>query len=961
MTRDKTHILIAEDSLTQAIKLQYLLEENGYRVTIARDGQEGADKVKAESPNLVISDIVMPKMSGYELCTFIKSDPDLKHIPVILLTSLSDPGDVIEALTCNADNFVTKPYEEKTLLARIEQVLINILMRNQHRDDQSVEILFSGKKHHISAGRTQILDLLLSTYENAVDRNKELLKIQEKLTDSNDRLVAEINERQRIAEELKKAREEADNASKAKSTFLANMSHEIRTPMNAIIGMAQLCMKTELSPKQYYYLDSMTSAANNLLGIINDILDFSKIEAGKLEIESAPFSMDTVLDNITNVIQFRAQEKGLDLILEMAMDVPLHLIGDSLRLSQVLINLTVNAIKFTDSGQIHISVRLVEDIGGSICLYFGVQDSGIGISKENLKQLLESFTQADGSTSRKYGGTGLGLSISRQLISLMGGELQCESEPGKGSLFSFELTLPLADQLDASELELKREVASGITALVIEDNKFAREMLVEQLESFSMKVTAVETAEQGLEEIDDHPNKYRLVIMDWQLPGMNGDVACQTIKLNRRLKKPPVVLMVTGHDLKENGETIAENSWDAFLKKPFHASKLLDTIAQALGADLVADAKGLDKFFTIPEGIKGARILVAEDVETNQVVVREMLEQVGFRVFLANDGEEACKAVSQADFEAILMDINMPKMDGYEATRLIRKHGHTLPIIALTANVLKGDREKCAASGMDDFVAKPIQEQLFLETLCKWIRPGNYGSATTEIPFREPERKMEVLEALDDLPDLSPAIDAEVGIRQFSGNLKLYKKMLIRFAEKNRDASAKIEKFFLTDENMRGSECAHGIKGAAGNLGALDLQNSAEALEFHLKGFEEGNLPELLKDFEQQLATFVATVSEKLSGHREPDDERRNKTEPNSDTSQLIEKFKNLARRVERFDYIPSSEFETLKSLCPHTIPEQILSELEEALLIIDHEKSTSTISKILLLLHADASSGEIV
>ena len=442
--------------------------------------------------------------------------------------------------------------------------------------------------------------------------------------------------------------------------------------MNAVIGMAHLALKTELTPKQQDYLNKIQSSANSLLGIINDILDFSKIEAGKLDMESVEFNLDDVLNNLANLVTVKAQEKeDLEVLFFTAQEVPRFLMGDPLRLGQVLINLANNAVKFTESGEIVVSTELLKQDEAGSALKFSVRDTGIGLSKDQIGKLFQSFSQADTSTTRKFGGTGLGLTISKRLVEMMGGEIWVDSEPGQGTTFSFTANLGLGKEKVKRRLVPSSDLR-GMKVLVVDDSDTSRNILQDILESFSFEVTLAASGEDGLEEIEraDKDKPFELVIMDWKMPGMDGIETSERIKKHNKLSKIPVVILVTAYGREEIMQQAEQIGLDGFLIKPIGSSVLFDTIMQAFGEKIAKTPRMLDGKGK-PEDLKdiqGAQVLLVEDNEINQQVAMEILQDAGLIVTVANDGRQGLDAAKKNQYDAILMDIQMPVMDGYTAS-----------------------------------------------------------------------------------------------------------------------------------------------------------------------------------------------------------------------------------------------------------------------------------------------------
>ncbi len=490
--------------------------------------------------------------------------------------------------------------------------------------------------------------------------------------------LEDISERKRMEEELIEAKIAADEANKAKGDFLANMSHEIRTPMNAVIGMAHLALKTDLTSKQKDYLNKIQSSANSLLGIINDILDFSKIEAGKMAMEAVDFNLNDVLDNLANLITVKTQEKeDLEILFAVAGDVPRYLVGDPLRLGQILINLANNAVKFTESGEIVVSSELVKQDQDQVTLKMSVSDTGIGLTREQISRLFQSFTQADTSTTRKYGGTGLGLTISKRLVEMMGGHIWAESEYGQGTTFSFTANFGRGAEKEEEGPVTPKDL-KGMKVLVVDDNATSRDIFQEMLTSFTFDVTLAASGEEGLAEFekagDKHP--FELVVMDWKLPGIDGFEASRRIKKHPQISTAPAIIMVTAYGREEMMQLSEAQGLDGFLIKPVNPSVLFDMIMQVFGQEQSKEPGILyrpDQNREALQALYGASVLLVEDNEINQQVAEEILSAAGFKVSIANNGLEAVNAVKENDYDAVLMDVQMPVMDGYTAAKEIRK------------------------------------------------------------------------------------------------------------------------------------------------------------------------------------------------------------------------------------------------------------------------------------------------
>ncbi|MCA1945014.1 MAG: response regulator [Desulfovibrio sp.] len=676
-----------------------------------------------------------------------------------------------------------------------------------------------------------------------------------------------------IMEDLEAARQEADEANKAKSDFLARMSHEIRTPMNAIIGMSHLALQTELTSKQHDYISKIQAAAHNLLGIINDILDFSKIEAGKMDIESIPFRLDEVLDNLASIVSLRAEEKGLEVLFSLQPEVPNDLKGDPLRLGQVFINLANNAIKFTETGEVVISVGLEKQDAATVTLRCAVKDTGIGLNQEQISRLFQSFSQADGSHTRKYGGTGLGLTICKRLVEMMGGTIWVESQPGQGSTFLFTVTLDRAAATEPTPYQPAVDLR-GMRSLVVDDNPTARTILGNALASFSFQVTAVSSGEEALAELHaaiQRGEPYELVLMDWKMPGMDGIEASRRIRNSPELTTIPQILMVTAYGREEVMRQAEDVGLAAFLIKPFNQSVLFDTIMGVFGHGAGSRLRQPALAGQEPDGmnaIRGARILLAEDNEINQQIAIELLEQAGMVVDVANNGLEAVSALGRTCYDLVLMDIQMPEMDGLTATRNIRAldvpWAATVPIVAMTAHAMAGDRETSLEAGMDDHITKPINPAQLLASLVAWIPPADRPlpqgftprSTTRETALRQDELPLAGL----------PGINVKSGLAKVSGNRSLYRKLLGKFQSKYLGAHQEAQALLQAGKEQDAIRLAHTIKGVAANLGAEALSRAAGEVERVLKaeGTAGSALDSLLGAMGEELAVLAGSLARLL-------------------------------------------------------------------------------------------------
>ncbi|MEP4484197.1 MAG: response regulator [Halioglobus sp.] len=646
-------------------------------------------------------------------------------------------------------------------------------------------------------------------------------------------MFTDVTQRREAENQMAAARKIAEDSDRSKSEFLANMSHEIRTPMNAIIGMSQLAMKTELSPKQHNYIDKVHRSAIGLLGIINDILDFSKIEAGRLELETLDFRLEDVLDNLFNLVGLRAEEKGLELLLDVAPDVPRQLVGDPLRLGQVLVNLGNNAVKFTDSGEVVVSVKVVEQQESSVELLFSVRDTGIGMTEEQRGGLFKAFSQADASTTRRYGGTGLGLTISRSLVDAMGGDIEVQTAPGEGSDFRFSVKLEWKEQVealpDATLLELE-----NLYVLVVDDNPTARTILVDIVGSLGFRVDVAVSGEEAVvmaEHAQAAGDPYSVLLMDWQMPGMDGVATTQALVEKKLLDGTQTLLMVTAYgrdDAAAAGSGLPINN---YLTKPLNPSILLDSILVAQGRSAWSQRRSIQSEETIESRrrLAGAQLLLVEDNEINQELAVELLTDAGIVVDVANNGQEALDRLKTTRYDGVLMDIQMPVMDGYTAAEAIRAQPQfsELPVIAMTANALVGDRERALEVGMNDHIAKPLNVSNMFSTIAKWITPSD--------PGLRPVMAAEALPTSTGLPPIE-GIDTRAGLATCAGNEKLYRKLLLKFLVAGAGFGQEFGVALTDDDDDSATRCAHTLKGNAASIGAIELAASATALELACQG-----------------------------------------------------------------------------------------------------------------------------
>ena len=817
-------------------------------------------------------DISIPEFSLYEIGllrnSIIKTAVDMEKFTSNLAAEKARMNSIVtnlaDGLVIISDKGIVQqfsPSAEKIFGYKESEVIgknVNILMPSPDKEKhdgylnhyaETGEQFIIGAAREVTAQRKNgdLFPIELSVSETIIGDEKIFIG-----------LTKDISDRREAQEELEIAKEAADEANKAKSDFLSNMSHEIRTPMNAIIGMSHLALGTELTSKQRDYLEKIHGSTKSLLGIINDILDFSKIEAGKLEMEVTTFRLDDVLENLSTLIALKAQEKGIEFLFDVSSDVPMALKGDPLRLGQILINLCGNAIKFTEDGVIKVRIQVVKIDEKSARLKFIVQDTGIGMTKDQLAKLFQSFVQADTSTSRKYGGTGLGLTISKQLVELMDGEITVESVPDIGTAFSFDALFELSDEAEGGLVENTYTDLNGIKILVVDDIEDTRNILEQILTSFSFRVSTAASGEEAirlLEEVDsDDP--YKLVLMDWKMPEMDGIEAAQLIKKDTNIPEMPFIVMATAYSKEIVGTEVKKNDLNGMLLKPFTPSDILDMIMNIFGKGIRKSDKVSNKW-TIDtiDTIAGADVLLVEDNKINQQVAGELLDNVGLNVDIANNGLEAVEAVKHKSYDVVLMDLQMPKMDGFEATEAIRSQEefNDLPILAMTANAMVSDKEHCLAVGMNDHISKPIDPDTLFKTLVKWIPKKDRSSQSKGTPSTNQANKEK-----DAFPESIEGIDIESGLKHIAGNKKLYLKLLKDFHTDHADDMSSIKEAIASSDLTLCERLTHTIKGVASTVGAEALQKSAAVLESQSKNREIDDAS--VSDLEMQLGTIMNTL-----------------------------------------------------------------------------------------------------
>ncbi|MEO5339852.1 MAG: response regulator [Magnetococcus sp. MYC-9] len=953
MHATKQKILIVDDQPENIHILRDVLRGD-YKVYFALNGNDALDVVTASHPDLILLDIIMPKLDGFAVCARIKSREETRNIPIIFITAKNSEEDETRGLALGAVDFISKPFNPPVVKARVQTHLNLVNTFAQLRDRESLlrsildnamdaiittdsagvvldfnpaaEQLFGYQKAEITGREISTLIVPPESREQHLAKMRHFVEhadpavafrrrfevtsmksdgsrvdIEVSLATSRrgrelyfTAFAHDISERRLLLNSLNQTLKSAELANQAKSEFLANMSHEIRTPMNAIIGLTQLALKAELTPKLQDYLTKIDKSSHSMLSVINDILDFSRIEAGKMRLTPVAFNVRDVCDHLNDMFAHQVAEKGIALHWSIAQDMP-ALWGDAMRLEQVLTNLIGNAIKFTEHGEVRVQTTLREQHARRVLLEFSVRDSGIGISPDRLSELFEPFVQADGSITRKYGGTGLGLVICKRIVHMMGGQIGVESHEGSGSAFHFTAAFEPRAR-DAERSATPPSDLHQLNVLLAGEEDSAGVLIEEILHSLTFLTTRVRdpvATVTALREAHAAGRPYALLVLSQHHP--EQDMVHFFSEVTRQLgeEAPSVTLpksiLLTRGDRMMVMERATATGISACFEQPIGRSLLFNTLLELFDATAVYTPSTGQAGATeahLRAALGGTHVLVVEDNPINRQVIRELLERVGVTVEEADHGGTALRMLQTTHYDVVLMDLQMPEMDGLTATRVIRSNARfkDLPIIAMTAHAMEEDRQKCLAVGMNDHVGKPINLHDLYSTLAKWV--------AMELPPDDMPRPLQ--DGTAPLPAL-PGVDTAAGLERLAGNRSLYEKLLHQMVEEHTQDAERIAQALAHGDHALAERLAHTLKSIAGQLGAHALHKAARNLEEGIAQ-RSGQLDRFKKVFDESLSEVMQSLATFSSRSSVPAESAAVATLDGAELAPLLQQLAGLLR-----------------------------------------------------------------
>lgn len=798
-------MLIVDDIPANLKVLREVLEPRGFRILLAPRGEVALKIARSEIPDLILLDVMMPEMDGFEVCRRLKNDSVTANIPVMFITAKDESEDIVKGLSVGGMDYVSKPFQAEVVVARSETHLKNSLMAR------------------------------------ALQRNNEELAI---------------------------AKDAAERARSAQSTFLATMSHEIRTPMNSVLGMTALLLETPLAHEQRDFVETIRTSSRSLLGIINEILDFSKIESGKMTLESQPFNLDSSIEEILDILGSRAAEKNLDFAYLPEPGLPSTVVGDITRFKQILLNLAGNALKFTARGEVVITAQRLSSEGTGadasiIPLHFSVRDTGIGIPREKQARLFQAFTQVDSSTTRQYGGTGLGLAISKRLTELMGGKMWIESEPSVGCTFHFTVPFGIAREESDTEISALLPLA-GSRVLIVEDNPSNGEVLNRHLGAWKLKPQCVATAAEALDHLKN--NRPDLVILDLQLPDCDGFELASAIRRLPSGKSLPLVFL-SSRPQRMNDSRLANLEIRAVISKPIRTLQLRNALNRVVHPETVSIEAPSDRAFDVTLADRlPLRILIADDHELNQKVGSRILQGFGYRCEIAGNGLEVIQALKRQSFDIVFLDIQMPEMDGYETARQIRAcwQEDTRPrLIAMTANALRGDREKCLEAGMDDFIAKPVEIAEIRRALETWGKINPNSNAGTSSLGISPKQSIAFNQA-STIAVVEGPIDWSRLEQLTGGNPDLTRELIALYFQKTAEQIEQLEEALKSADPIQVEMLAHKCKGASATCGIEVVTRPMTELEATARSGDLSNAGKHLAEASEAFARLRESFANRV-------------------------------------------------------------------------------------------------